>query len=152
MLAAYDSIRLCAQEHLFLVCELLRANLYEFQKYNREQGDEPYFTLPRLQKIAHSVGFTTARHVFVGCEACCLLSTCLWSFRSSSLTTHLSCMSLTFGVVPSQVIRVLSSRCPCTMRQLVPSTVAAVLVPVQKQKLFVMRDRVFVLATGLTWS
>ena len=46
---------LCLQEHLFLVCELLRANLYEFQKYNRENGDEPYFTLPHLQRIAHQV-------------------------------------------------------------------------------------------------
>uniref|UniRef100_A0A5B6YTN0 Putative dual specificity protein kinase CLK1 isoform X1 n=1 Tax=Davidia involucrata TaxID=16924 RepID=A0A5B6YTN0_DAVIN len=39
------------QEHLFIVCELLRANLYEFQKYNRESGGEPYFTLSRLQVI-----------------------------------------------------------------------------------------------------
>eukprot|EP00899_Mesostigma_viride_P013059 jgi/Mesvir1/21754/Mv04159-RA.1 len=42
------------KEHLFIVCELLRANLYEFQKYNRESGGEPYFTLPRLQAIARS--------------------------------------------------------------------------------------------------
>eukprot|EP00992_Anisonema_acinus_P000200 TRINITY_DN10074_c0_g1_i1.p1 TRINITY_DN10074_c0_g1~~TRINITY_DN10074_c0_g1_i1.p1 ORF type:complete len:658 (+),score=150.97 TRINITY_DN10074_c0_g1_i1:44-1975(+) len=40
------------KEHLFLVCELLRDNLYEFSKYNRESGDEPYFTLARLQSIA----------------------------------------------------------------------------------------------------
>ncbi|XAR71926.1 Non-specific serine/threonine protein kinase [Bertholletia excelsa] len=39
------------QEHLFIVCELLRANLYEFQKYNRESGGEPYFTLSRLRLI-----------------------------------------------------------------------------------------------------
>eukprot|EP00698_Gefionella_okellyi_P005761 TRINITY_DN1521_c0_g1_i1.p1 TRINITY_DN1521_c0_g1~~TRINITY_DN1521_c0_g1_i1.p1 ORF type:complete len:504 (+),score=102.28 TRINITY_DN1521_c0_g1_i1:27-1514(+) len=39
------------KEHLFIVCELLRDNLYEFGKYNRESGDEPYFTLPRLQRI-----------------------------------------------------------------------------------------------------
>lgn len=39
------------QEHLFIVCELLRANLYEFQKYNRESGGEPYFTMNRLQAI-----------------------------------------------------------------------------------------------------
>ncbi|XP_052185866.1 uncharacterized protein LOC127797219 isoform X2 [Diospyros lotus] len=39
------------QEHLFIVCELLRANLYEFQKYNQESGGEPYFTLSRLQLI-----------------------------------------------------------------------------------------------------
>lgn len=39
------------QEHLFIVCELLRANLYEFQKYNAESGGECYFTLSRLQLI-----------------------------------------------------------------------------------------------------
>ena len=50
------------QEHLFLVCELLRANLYEFQKYNRENGDEPYFTLPRLQRIAHQVTTPAPQH------------------------------------------------------------------------------------------
>lgn len=38
-----------SQEHLFIVCELLRANLYEFQKFNRESGGEPYFTMSRLQ-------------------------------------------------------------------------------------------------------
>jgi hypothetical protein len=46
----------CApQEHLVLVTELLRANLYEFSRYNRESGDEPYFTLPRIQSIARQV-------------------------------------------------------------------------------------------------
>ncbi|KAL6841289.1 hypothetical protein ACP4OV_028807 [Aristida adscensionis] len=40
------------QEHLFIVTELLRANLYEFQKYNQESGDELYFSLPRIQSIA----------------------------------------------------------------------------------------------------
>ncbi|KAJ7559719.1 hypothetical protein O6H91_04G097700 [Diphasiastrum complanatum] len=39
------------REHLFIVCELLRANLYEFQKYNKESGGEVYFTMPRLQSI-----------------------------------------------------------------------------------------------------
>eukprot|EP00891_Asterochloris_glomerata_P002378 jgi/Astpho2/2378/Aster-05636 len=53
MLRLYDYFYY--KEHLFLVCELLRANLYEFQKYNRDNGDELYFTLPRLQKIAHQV-------------------------------------------------------------------------------------------------
>lgn len=43
------------QEHLFLVCELLRANLYEFQKYNRDNGQETYFTLPRVQSICRQV-------------------------------------------------------------------------------------------------
>jgi hypothetical protein len=39
------------QEHLFIVTELLRDNLYEFSKFNRESGAENYFTLARLQKI-----------------------------------------------------------------------------------------------------
>jgi len=39
------------KEHLFIVSELLRENLYEFGKYIRENNEEPYFTLPRLQKI-----------------------------------------------------------------------------------------------------
>lgn len=39
------------QEHLFIVCELLRANLYEFQKFNQESGGEAYFSLNRLQVI-----------------------------------------------------------------------------------------------------
>ena len=36
------------QEHLFLVCELLRANLYEFQKYNRDSVNPSYFVLQRV--------------------------------------------------------------------------------------------------------
>jgi serine/threonine protein kinase len=40
------------KEHLFIVCELLRDNLYEFCKYNRDSGKELYFTLPRLQRVA----------------------------------------------------------------------------------------------------
>ncbi|XP_024177338.2 LOW QUALITY PROTEIN: mitogen-activated protein kinase pmk-3-like [Rosa chinensis] len=39
------------QEHLFIVCELLKANLYEFQKFSRESGGEAYFTFRRLQAI-----------------------------------------------------------------------------------------------------
>lgn len=39
------------QEHLFIVCELLRANLYEFQKFNQESGGEYYFNMSRLQVI-----------------------------------------------------------------------------------------------------
>lgn len=42
-----------------MVCELLRANLYEFQKYNRESGDALYFTLPRVQSIAAQVGLSS---------------------------------------------------------------------------------------------
>lgn len=40
------------QEHLFIVTELLRANLYEFQKYNQDSGGDLYFTFPRIQAIA----------------------------------------------------------------------------------------------------
>merc|ERR1719324_247368 len=43
------------KEHLIIVTELLRDNLYEFSKFNRECGDEPYFTLGRLQKISYQV-------------------------------------------------------------------------------------------------
>eukprot|EP00301_Raphidiophrys_heterophryoidea_P028079 c9967_g1_i1.p1 GENE.c9967_g1_i1~~c9967_g1_i1.p1 ORF type:complete len:537 (-),score=136.95 c9967_g1_i1:162-1772(-) len=43
------------KEHLFIVCELLRENLYEFSKYNRESEDEPYFTMPHLQRITRQV-------------------------------------------------------------------------------------------------
>jgi len=43
------------REHLFIVTELLRANLYEFQKFNLESGDEPYFTLGSLRSIARQV-------------------------------------------------------------------------------------------------
>ena len=40
------------KEHLFIVCELLRDNLYEFSKFNREEARRPYFTLPRLRRIS----------------------------------------------------------------------------------------------------
>lgn len=43
------------KEHLILVTELLRANLYEFAKYNREGGGALYFTPPRIQSIARQV-------------------------------------------------------------------------------------------------
>ncbi|PWA70159.1 myc-type, basic helix-loop-helix (bHLH) domain-containing protein [Artemisia annua] len=35
----------------FVDCELLKANLYEFHKFNSESGGEVYFTMPRLQSI-----------------------------------------------------------------------------------------------------
>ena len=35
--------------------ELLRANLYEFQRYIRAAGEPVYFTLPRVQRIANQV-------------------------------------------------------------------------------------------------
>ena len=37
------------------MCELLRANLYEFQKYTIEAKGDTYFTLPRIQRVAHQV-------------------------------------------------------------------------------------------------
>lgn len=39
------------KEHLFIVTELLKDNLYEYQKFNRENEPENYFTIGRLQKI-----------------------------------------------------------------------------------------------------
>ncbi|KAI3768458.1 hypothetical protein L2E82_19147 [Cichorium intybus] len=42
------------KEHLLIVCELLKANLYEFHKFNREYGGEVYFTMPRLQNDSPS--------------------------------------------------------------------------------------------------
>lgn len=43
------------KEHLIIVTELLRDNLYEFSKYNRDCGDEPYFTIGRLQKMSKQI-------------------------------------------------------------------------------------------------
>jgi len=41
------------KEHLFIVCELLLDNLYEFYRKNLQNHDEPlYFTLSRVQKVA----------------------------------------------------------------------------------------------------
>ena len=39
------------KEHLFIVTELLRDNLYEYSKYNREVEKKIYFNVPRLQQI-----------------------------------------------------------------------------------------------------
>ncbi|GKV05287.1 hypothetical protein SLEP1_g17317 [Rubroshorea leprosula] len=39
------------REHLLIVCELLKANLYEFHKFNKESRGEVYLTMPRLQSI-----------------------------------------------------------------------------------------------------
>ena len=41
------------KEHLFIVCELLRDNLYELYKYISKSDWTPYFTLPRVRSIAH---------------------------------------------------------------------------------------------------
>lgn len=52
------------QEHLLIVCELLKANLYEFHKFNRESGGEVYFTMPRLQVCGENVLFAC---ICIGC-------------------------------------------------------------------------------------
>ena len=43
------------KEHLFLVFELLRDDLYEFSNFNRESNGELYFTASRLRSIARCV-------------------------------------------------------------------------------------------------
>lgn len=43
------------KEHLFLVTELLKDNLYEFQRYLADTHQEPYFNLPRIQAICKQV-------------------------------------------------------------------------------------------------
>lgn len=43
------------KEHLFIVSELLKENLYEFGRYIRENMLEPYYTLPRLKRISKQV-------------------------------------------------------------------------------------------------
>ena len=48
---------LYTKEHLILVTELLRDNLYEFSKFNRDakNNEIPFFTIGRIQKIAHQI-------------------------------------------------------------------------------------------------
>lgn len=43
------------KEHLIIVTELLKDNLYEFLKYNREHDTKFYFTVGRIQKVASQV-------------------------------------------------------------------------------------------------
>lgn len=43
------------REHLFIVCELLRDNLYELYRYIAKSGWAPYFTLPRVRCIARQL-------------------------------------------------------------------------------------------------
>jgi len=43
------------KEHLFIVTELLRDNLYEYSKYNREVEKKLYFNVPRLQRITKQI-------------------------------------------------------------------------------------------------
>jgi len=39
------------KEHLFIVTELLKDNLYEYQKFTKESKKPKYFTIGRLQKV-----------------------------------------------------------------------------------------------------
>lgn len=43
------------KEHLFLVTELLKENLYKFGESSRRKKEEPYFTLARLQAITRQL-------------------------------------------------------------------------------------------------
>jgi len=43
------------KEHLFIITELLKENLYEYSKNNRENDNFTYFTIGRLQKITMQV-------------------------------------------------------------------------------------------------
>ena len=43
------------KEHLFIVTELLRDNLFEFSQYNIQSGDEIYFNLTRLKSVAKQI-------------------------------------------------------------------------------------------------
>jgi serine/threonine protein kinase len=43
------------KEHLFIVSELLKENLYEFGRFIREHNMEAYYTLPRLKRITKQV-------------------------------------------------------------------------------------------------
>jgi hypothetical protein len=43
------------KEHLILVTELLRDNLYDFSKFQRSQSESCFFTIGTIQKIAHQI-------------------------------------------------------------------------------------------------
>ena len=43
------------QEHLILVTELLRANLFEFQRFTAAAREAPYFTPSRIRAVAQQV-------------------------------------------------------------------------------------------------
>ncbi len=49
------SVVLPVQEHLILVTELLRANLFEFQRFTQASGEAPYFTTARVRLVARQV-------------------------------------------------------------------------------------------------
>jgi serine/threonine protein kinase len=43
------------KEHLFIVTELLKDNLYEYYRFNLEKETETYFTIPRLQRVTKQI-------------------------------------------------------------------------------------------------
>ncbi|CAJ1020178.1 Protein tyrosine kinase/Protein kinase domain containing protein, putative [Leishmania shawi] len=43
------------KEHIMLVTELLRETLYDYGKYNREEEEEFYFTVPRLRLLTRQI-------------------------------------------------------------------------------------------------
>lgn len=43
------------KEHLFIVTELLKDNLYDWQKFVYKRGLRPFFTVPRVQAVAKQV-------------------------------------------------------------------------------------------------
>jgi serine/threonine protein kinase len=43
------------KEHLFIVTEILKDNLYEFYKHIIDKNLEPYFTMKRLQSISRQI-------------------------------------------------------------------------------------------------
>lgn len=43
------------KEHLFLVTELLKDNLYEYYRFNSEHEKEKYFTIPRIKNVAKQI-------------------------------------------------------------------------------------------------
>ena len=43
------------KEHLFICTELLKDNLYEYYRFNKEKEDGIYFTIGRLQKITKQI-------------------------------------------------------------------------------------------------
>lgn len=43
------------KEHVMLVTELLRDTLYDYGKYNREEEEEFYFTVPRLRRLTRQI-------------------------------------------------------------------------------------------------
>ena len=43
------------KEHLFIVTELLKDNLYDFYAHSSKNKMENYFTLPKIQKITNQI-------------------------------------------------------------------------------------------------